>query len=56
MLGLEKAVYLRVGRCAGIAECISISKDGILLALTNEVISKGISRMRLKLVGLRKQD
>ena len=29
----EKAVYLRVGRCDGIAKCINISKDGILLAL-----------------------
>ena len=33
MLESEKAVYLRVGRCDGIAECINISKDGILLAL-----------------------
>ena len=33
ILELEKAVYLRVGRCAGVAECIKISKDGILLAL-----------------------
>ncbi|KAL8967441.1 MAG: hypothetical protein Q9197_005428 [Variospora fuerteventurae] len=33
MLEAEKAVYLRVGPCDGIAECINISKDGILLAL-----------------------
>ncbi|KAL8671373.1 MAG: hypothetical protein Q9168_004121 [Polycauliona sp. 1 TL-2023] len=33
MLEAEKAVYLRVGRCDGIAECINISHDGILLAL-----------------------
>ena len=33
MLESEKAVYLRVGRCDGIAECISISEDGIRLAL-----------------------
>lgn len=33
MLEIEKAVYQRVGRCNGIAECINISKDGILLAL-----------------------
>ncbi|KAL9123461.1 MAG: hypothetical protein Q9217_007098 [Psora testacea] len=32
MLETEKAVYLRVGRCDGIAECINISEDGILLA------------------------
>lgn len=33
VLESEKAIYLRVGRCDGIAECINISKDGILLAL-----------------------
>ncbi|KAI4206668.1 MAG: hypothetical protein LQ346_000960 [Caloplaca aetnensis] len=33
MLETEKAVYRRVGRCGGIAECINISKEGILLAL-----------------------
>ncbi len=33
MLESEKAVYLRVGRCDGIAECINISEDGIRLAL-----------------------
>ena len=33
MLESEKAVSTRVGRCDGIAECIDISKDGILLAL-----------------------
>ena len=33
MLESEKAVYLQVGRCDGIAECINISEDGLLLAL-----------------------
>ncbi|MCJ1436414.1 hypothetical protein MMC27_005793 [Xylographa pallens] len=33
VLEWEKAVYLRVGRCDGIAECINISADGIRLAL-----------------------
>ncbi|KAL9594717.1 MAG: hypothetical protein Q9219_006881 [cf. Caloplaca sp. 3 TL-2023] len=32
-LEAEKAVYSRIGRCDGIAECINTSKDGILLAL-----------------------
>ena len=30
---LEKAVYLRVGPCDGVAECINVSADGIRLAL-----------------------
>ena len=30
MLESEKAVYLRVGRCDGIAECINISKNFVL--------------------------
>ncbi|MCJ1380764.1 hypothetical protein MMC17_003873 [Xylographa soralifera] len=33
MLDVEKAVYLRIGRYDGIAECINISADGIRLAL-----------------------
>ncbi|MCJ1396304.1 hypothetical protein MMC18_009193 [Xylographa bjoerkii] len=33
MLEWEKAVYLRVGRSDGIAECVNISADGIRLAL-----------------------
>ncbi|KAL8810789.1 MAG: hypothetical protein Q9223_002259 [Gallowayella weberi] len=33
LLEIEKEVYQRVGRCDGIAECINISKEGILLAL-----------------------
>ncbi|KAL8859228.1 MAG: hypothetical protein Q9178_004166 [Gyalolechia marmorata] len=33
ILESEKAIYLRVGHCKGIAECINISQDGIRLAL-----------------------
>ena len=50
MLESEKIVYLRVGRCDGTAECINISKDGILFALYER------GRTRSRLIGLRKRD